>query len=191
MANSRRTNLRESLVELRQRHFARQHQVSRISEKKIRQNEARKVAPPREDERLMNASVTRAMKELQTGAVPDPGREERIAEMRERFAAKESAKAELRKDALHTLYMNAREFIVTEAQLNAKIDEIFTEKPYPNNPGATSVWEAFGSPETIQNLLTTVNNTEKTAVDFHVSPAVKTGRRLKKIAEELTGGKMD
>lgn len=188
MAETRRSNLRESLVELRTRHFDRERRVSRISERKTQANQARMLAPQREDERLTSPTVTAAVKQLQIGAVPDPGREQRIAEKKERVAAKEAIREELRKDALHTLYMHAREFIVTESQLDAEIEKIFTESPFGTKD---NIWDAYNAPETIQDMLLSVNNTQKLAIDYHSGPAPLTGKRLKKIAEELTGGKMD
>jgi len=148
-------------------------------------------APQREDERLTNPTIIAAMSQLQVGAVPDPGREERIAEKKARVAAIEAAKAEARKDALHTLYMHARDFIVTEEQLNKEVDEIFVQNPFPNAPLKTSIWDAHHAPQTVQDMLMEVNNTQKKAVDYHKGPAHITGQRLKRIAEELTGGKME
>jgi hypothetical protein len=191
MADTRRSNLRESLIELRTRHFDRERRISRISERKTQTNQARMLAPQREDERLTSPTVIAAVRKLQTGAVPDPEREQRVAEKKERVAAKEAAREEQRKDALHTLYMHAREFIVTEQELNAEIEKIFISTPFRNHPTSTNIWDAYNAPETIQDMLLTVNNTQKTAVAYHAGPAAITGKRLKKIAEELTGGKMD
>lgn len=191
MSETRRQNLKESIVELRTRHFNRERRVSRTSERKTKENEARLLAPQREDERLTSPTITAVVRQRQSGAVADPGREQRIAEKKERIAAIEVAKEAQRKDALHTLYMHAREFIVTEQQLDAEIDKIFVEAPFKDHPGKTNIWEAYGSPETVQDMLLKVNKTQKTALDYHSGPAFATGKRLKKIAEELTGGKMD
>ena len=191
MAANRRTNLRQSLVELKKRQedtFNRKRSITAVkrAERKKALN-----APQREDERLTNPTITAAMSQLQIGAVPDPGREERIAEKRARVAAIEDAKAEARKDALHTLYMHARDFIVTEEQLNNEVDKLFVEKPFPNHPNQTSIFDAFGAPQKVQEMLEDVNNTQKKAIDYHKGPAKITGLRLKRIAEELTGGKME
>lgn len=191
MAETRRTNLRESLVELRKRHLAEEYRVSKTSERKMRINKARTYAPQREDERLTSPTVTAAVKQLQVGAVPDPGREQRIAEKKERVAAKEAAREEQRKDSLHTLYMNARDFIVTEEQLDAEIEKIFVPAPFPGHAGKTNIWDAYNAPQTIQDMLTGINGTSKAASDFYSKPGVDVGKRMKKIAEELTGGKMD
>jgi hypothetical protein len=191
MATNRRTNLRLSLIELKKRQqdsINRRHSIGGV--KRIERMKALN-APQREDERLTNPTITAAMSQLQIGAVPDPGREERIAEKKARVAAIEAAKAEARKDALHTLYMHARDFIVTEEQLNKEVDEIFVQYPFPNAGYKTNIWDAHDAPQTVQDMLLEVNNTQKTAVDYHKGPSQITGKRLKRIAEELTGGKME
>jgi hypothetical protein len=192
MAAKRRANLREGILELYERKKRQEVIVAKRSAWKVRDREKRLKAPQREDERLTNPTITAATRTLQSGPVPDPDREARLAEKAERVKAKEALKAAQRKDALHTLYMNAREFITTEEQLDAEIEKIFV--PYPfgeNNEGKTNIWDAYGAPPTVQDMLSAVNNTQKLAIDFHRGPGAITGKRMKRIAEELTGGKMD
>jgi hypothetical protein len=134
------------------------------------------------------------MRKLQLGNVPDPNREERIAAATARTAARAKMLAEQRQDALHTLYMHARKFITTEAQLDAAIDKTFVERPWAHIPGkqnTVSIWDAEGAPPTVQDMLSEVNKTQKLAILHQAGPAVTTGKRMLKIAEELTGGKMD
>lgn len=191
MAENRRKNLRDSLVELKKRQLDRTSRLGSIAGlQKIERTKALQ-APQREDERLTNPTITSAVSTLQTGAVPDPNRQQRIAEKEARFAAREAAKAEQRKDALHTLYMHARDFIVTEKQLNDEIDRIFVDAPFKNHPHKDNIWDAYRAPETVQDMLLEVNNTQKQAVLYHKGPSHITGQRLKRIAEELTGGKME
>jgi len=131
------------------------------------------------------------MSKLQLGSVPDPRREERVAAKAERVKAKEAMREEARKNALHTLYMHARSFITTEEQLDAEIEKIFVERPFGNDAVSNNIWDAKGAPPTVQDLLSKVNRSQKNAVDYHAGPAHITGQRMKKIAEELTGGRMD
>jgi hypothetical protein len=162
------------------------------SRTKSQQREAAVHAPLREDERLTSTTIRQALQELQKGRLQDPGRDERIAEAAERVKAKELAREAQRKDALHTLYMHARDFITTEAQLDAEIEKIFVESPFgESHPGQTNIWDVYGAPPTVQDMLSTVNNTQKSALDYHRGPGAITGKRMTKIAEELTGGKMD
>jgi hypothetical protein len=192
MAASRRENLREGLLELHKRKVSQDTAMATRSRTKSRQREAAVYAPQREDERLTSTTVRQAVRQQQRGKVPDPGREERIAEAVERVKAKEVAKEAQRKDALHTLYMHARDFITTEEQLDAEIEKIFVESPFgPEHVGKTNIWDAYGAPPTVQDMLSAVNNTQKSAVDYHRGPGFITGKRMTKIVEELTGGKMD
>jgi hypothetical protein len=191
MAATRRANLRAGILELHKRKLKQDAIVAGSSRVKQLERTRRLYAPKREDERLTDPTITAAMKELQTGPVPDPGREERIRAKAENVKIIEEEKAEQRKDALHTLYMNARDFITTEEQLDKEIETIFVPHPFEDKPGLTNIWDALGAPPTVQDMLSTVNNTQKTAIEFHRGPAHITGKRMKKIAEELTGGKMD
>ncbi|PQE10498.1 Lipid phosphate phosphatase 2 protein [Rutstroemia sp. NJR-2017a BBW] len=191
MAASRRESLKEALVELNKRKVQQEAEVATKSAAKRRANEARLNAPQREDERLMNPTITEANSKLQTGFLPDPEREREVAEKARRVQAKEAEREARRRDALHTLYMNARTFITTEEQLDAQIERIFTDEPFPSQPGVQDIWSAKGAPPTVQDLLSKVNHSEKTSMEYHKGPAILTGARMKRIAEELTGGKMD
>jgi hypothetical protein len=187
MAASRRSNLREGLVELYKRKKDHDGAVAVRSKIKQEDRNRRLRAPQREDERLTDPTIKEANRILQSGPIPDPNREARVAEKSARVQAKEAAREEQRKNALHTLYMQARSFITTEEQLDAKIEEIFKE---PREGESDNVWD-IAAPPSIQDMLASINKTEKKAVNFHSGPAQVTGQRMKKIAEELTGGKMD
>lgn len=191
MAATRRTNLREGLVELHKRKKTQDAVVAARSKARHNAREARVHAPQREDERLTNPTITSANSTLQTGHLPDPGRAARIAEMAARVQAIAAEKEQERRDALHTLYMHARTFITTEEQLDQRIEAIFTDEPFGHNDKRDNIWEAIGKPKEVQEMLNDVNKTQKSAVKFHAGPAIVTGERMKRIAEELTGGKMD
>ncbi|KAI9640363.1 hypothetical protein NHQ30_011108 [Ciborinia camelliae] len=191
LATQRRESLKEALVELHKRKLHQEQIVAAKSYSKRQANELRLKAPQREDERLMNPTITEAMSKLQVGFVPDPERESELAQKALRVQRKEAEREEQRKNALHTLYMKARSFITTEEQLNAKIDEIFTD-PYDKNLlHKRNIWEVLEKPPTVQDMLSGVNNTHRTAVANYSHPAVITGKRIQRIAEELTGGKVD
>lgn len=190
MAATRRTNLREGLVELHKRKTKEDAVIAARSERRNVAREARVYAPQREDERLTNPTITKANSTLQTGHLPDPDRMARIAEMAARVQAAEMEKEEARRDALHTLYMHARDFITTEEQLDQQIEAIFTDTPFKPNDKRDNIWEHW-QPELVSDMLSDVNHTQKEATKFHARPAVLTGKRMKRIAEQLTGGKMD
>ena len=191
MAASRRENLREGLLELHKRKVSQDKAMESRGRAKSQRREALVRAPQREDDRLTSTTVRQAVRQLQKGRVPDPGREERIAEAVGRVEAKQIAREVQRKDALHTLYMHARNFITTEEQLDAEIEKIFVEFPFgPEHVGKTNIWDT-GMPPTVQDMLSGVNNTQKSALEYHRGPGQITGERMTRIAEELTGGKMD
>jgi hypothetical protein len=190
MAASRRTNLREGLVELYKRKRVQEGSIAVRSKARREEREKRVHAPQREDERLTNPTITEANRILQSGPVPDPNRAARVAEKAARVQAKAVAREEQRRNALHTLYTQARSFITTEEQLDAEVEKIFVELPHEGHQ-SDNIWDAKPSPPTVQDMLSTINNTQKLAVAYHAGPAAVTGERMKKIAEELTGGKMD
>jgi hypothetical protein len=194
MAAMRRSNLREGLVQLHKRKVRLDKAVAARSSIKQANRAARVNAPQREDERLTAPTITAAMRQLNIGNVADPAREERLAAVRERVAARQKELEERRRDALHTLYMHARNFITSEAELDAAIESTFVEKPWVHVAGkenSINIWDAEGAPPTVQDLLSEVNHTQKAAVSYHRGPALATGKRMQRIAEELTGGKMD
>jgi len=132
-------------------------------------------------EQLTNQSVTQGIKNLllkKTGNHLSQNKiRKRIAKGTQRRMAIEQRKSEERKDAIQTLYMHARSFVTTEAQLDAALEKAFGTVEEPARK--RSIWEDEGSPKTTQEMLSQEGVVQKTQ------------RRIKKIAEELTGGKID
>jgi hypothetical protein len=192
ISEGRRRNLREGIVSLKQRQIA-QHQRSR-NKAQISQ-QAREEAlhqPEREDERLTAPSINFNVDALMhQGAIPDPSREERLRTKRANVERIAAANREKRLDDLHTLYMNARNFIVTPEQLDKHVDEVFGKNEpvefgrAENTPGP-SIW-ATGKPVTVQEMLARRTIVAKKALGV-VNPG---DARLHQLAEALTGGKMD
>ncbi|KAI9816029.1 MAG: hypothetical protein M1827_002021 [Pycnora praestabilis] len=193
MAITRRRNLREGLVELHQRKQKTDRFVSARSSYRRTERQRLIHQKEREDDRLTNPTITAAMKQFQIGSVPDPDRPARIAEKAALVLAKQEEKEGQKRDALHSLYMRARDFITTEAQLNDAIDQEFL----PRLPSFSSdsqegdnIWNG-GVPETVQEMLKQVNkNSDRNAISFAEGYADITNKRVRRIAEELTGGKM-
>ncbi|KAI9831114.1 MAG: hypothetical protein M1819_005202 [Sarea resinae] len=193
MAATRRRNLREGLVELHHRKKQMDRAMAGRSAYRRAEHERLVHAPEREDERLTRPTVTEAMKQFNTGIVPDPDREARIAQKLERYRAMQEAKANERRDALHTLYTQAGSFITTQDQLNAAIEKTFVDNPeeFGNDigVGGENIWNR-GPPETVQQMLSEANKSGNNALRHHTGSADLTQKRIKKIAEELTGGKV-
>ncbi|KAJ2972001.1 hypothetical protein NQ176_g7406 [Zarea fungicola] len=96
------------------------------------------------------------------------------------------------------LYINASNFIVTEAELKAEIDKVFTEDYFrkqsimTHRPGATeNVWGVHGKPPGIATMFENLTRTSTNMATADVSEFDHSVKRTKRIAEEFTGGKME
>ncbi|KAI6858343.1 hypothetical protein KC338_g4244 [Hortaea werneckii] len=211
MSDMRRRNLREGLASLRARKDREQRLRSERSTENQRRREALLNRPEREDERLTTPS---------TGLDPDLLRQHTpsAAELAPIRAAKQanlqantSAKRAERLDHLHTLYLNAKTFIVTPQQLDQAVDEAFGTVEDPvrfdgdqqyeptgfynsgmRNAQSQSVW-AQGKPERVQDMLNRANNQGgKTAMENASTSLASVNKdRVRRIGEVLTGGKME
>ncbi|KAK2761297.1 hypothetical protein FQN54_001819 [Arachnomyces sp. PD_36] len=186
MAATRRQNLREGIVELHKRKQNTLRAVRTRSNTKQAQRDHILHQPPREDDRLTSSSTIAAMQPTRTPTLPDPDREERFKLSQERVKAKQAQKEAERMDALHTLYMNARNFITTERELARELDRVFPagmNEAWANDQRyGDNIWN-LGAPPTLESMVN----------DAKLSEAAKwdtSQERMKKIAETLTGGKM-
>ncbi len=196
MAAIRRRNLREGLVELKYRKQRMDREVAQRSAAIRAKHDRAARQEKREDEKLTDPTIPVPMKQFGKGIVPDPDRIARLETKRAMFEARELGKRENRKDALHSLYMNAGNFITTEEQLQAAVDAAFTteaNKTWYNAASPTSeaesVWN-IGAPDTMSMMLSKVNKTGGRAMEYNAGHATVTGDRIRKIAEELTGGRI-
>lgn len=199
MAESRRNNLREGLIALKDRRVKTDTFLAKQGRRRQQERETSLHRPEREDERLTNPTVDVELQHLLNGtSIEDPDREFRLAQMRQRVAEKEAARKEDRADALHSLYINARNFITTEAQLSNAIDQEFGTEDAPRvfdsyNSNVPSVW-AHGRPDTVQDML---NRAAGRGGKGALASATKgrspslTKERVTRIAEALTGGRND
>lgn len=202
MSEVRRQNLREGLKSLRSRQQNTQQQERARSNAKMQEREEMLARPEREDERLTAPSNNLDLQALLHGQVPDPTRRQRLAAKRINLQNKTLEKQQERMDALHSLYMNARTFIVTPQQLDKAVDEAFGSVEQPKIFGSSfnshdvlpyqkSIW-AEGRPERVQDMLNRANNQRpRSAIDSAGGFTEINKERIKRIAETLTGGKMD
>lgn len=191
IAEQRRTSLRESVAALDKRRQTTLTNARAMGKVRRKDRDERLNAPQREDERLTDPTIMAANQILQRGPLPDPNREARLEQMAANVGAKEDAKKEARRNALHTLYMNARSFITTEEQLNNEVDKIFVDQPFADNNDNDNPWVVWGPPPSTGELLGASRSGGRGGTSSSVNQALITGRRVKKIAEELTGGKMN
>lgn len=185
MAQVRRQSLREGLTELYERKQESEYNSFRRSRRRQAQRMEVLKQPPREDERLTAVSTMQELLSKKTPVLPDPHAEERLAKARANVAIQERLKTEEKIDAIHTLYMNARNFITTEEQLDREIERAFPEGDNPEWTSDTNegknVWN-LGPPPTVASM---VHRKDDENARWELVQ-----RRTKKIAEVLTGGKI-
>ncbi|KAI9888324.1 MAG: hypothetical protein M1814_000577 [Vezdaea aestivalis] len=199
IAEARRQNLRLGLSELHGRmRDASDARSLRIKKTKDDRRNAL-LAPEPDYEKYTKSSVHSALTLKLRGPLPDPGRRERIVTSVERTRQFEEQKIEQKRDALHSLYISARQFITTETELVEEIDRAFVPRPYRKFAQSigglydgSNVW-ASGPPssilsrfkkyQTIHERLQNLGMLNQ-VIDMH-------NERLRQIAEILTGGKRE
>ncbi|KAI0467154.1 hypothetical protein F4859DRAFT_518368 [Xylaria cf. heliscus] len=195
MADSRRENLRTGIRDLwaRNQRIDARHKAARSA--RLAANKADSLAPEPEDERLTRGTVNAGT--LQTTVLPDPLRFERGLASAARTATIAADKSEARCDALQTLYMNARSFIVSEDELEAAVNHEFADDHFEKMGQSVAgfriqnIWDAQNEPMSIADMLKDLQRDHETLVSDMTTEETRTVRRQKKVAEELTGGKMD
>lgn len=150
-------------------------------------NRAAALAPDALDDVLTRGTV-RLSTAATTAVVADPLRFERAEAARARHAAIMGAKAEARRDALAQLYVAASEFIVDEAELVERVARLFDPEhhAYKKTQAGQNIWTAQGMPMSVVQTRREAAELLKTKVP----PVSRTVNRQKKVAEELTGGKL-
>jgi hypothetical protein len=121
-----------------------------------------------------------------TPVLPDPDREERLAQARAKLESKKARDELERQDSLQALYVNARTFITTEAQLAAEIEKVFPEGENEawrsDHQQGENIWN-LGVPPTVQNIVNDSKKSEAARWDLIQG-------RVKKLGEQITGGKI-
>lgn len=185
MADMRRKNLRQGLTELHRRKKQTDKRMIQESAEKQIHRQAVLDQPDRLDEQLTRPSVVQNMLSNRNAVLPDPTREERLALSRARFEAHNARKQVEQEDSMQTLYMNARKFITTEAQLAAEIDRVFPEGENAawrndHQPGE-NIWN-LGTPSSLQNIVNSGRRSESGRWEVIQN-------RVKQLGEQITGGK--
>ncbi|KAI0011918.1 hypothetical protein F4779DRAFT_143280 [Xylariaceae sp. FL0662B] len=195
MAASRRANIRSGVRDLwaRKQRFDRTRLARQTA--RLDANRAAAMAPERDDDVLTRSSISPGT--LQTTVQLDPERFERALASRTRTAAIAHEKSEARRDAIQELYMKARSFIVSEDELQAEVDRLFSPD-YWKNMGQSAagapifnIWDMEGRQVAVKDLMDDVSRSSSLVVKNIESERTRTLKRQKEVAEELTGGKMD
>lgn len=209
MAAMRKSHLREGLTELYKRKQTMTAAVAARSAAKQAERARLIAQPEREDARLTMPSTPTTMQPSTAAIDEEASRHEceRIQKQKQKNLARRTvAKESERLDALHTLYMNARSFITTEAQLEEAVERVFV--PGEQNDewrtaasDGESIWNK-GAPPTVKELLEEADTRRSgredltkgslTSVRMSESRRRQTldQERMKKVAEVLSGGKM-
>ncbi|CAK38644.1 hypothetical protein CBS63078_10302 [Aspergillus niger] len=186
MAEMRRKNLREGLLELHTRKQRTDKTMMQRSLEKQKRRDRILRQPEREDQRLTRNSVIQDMLPKHTAVLPDPDRETRLAESKARLEYQQAVKEAERQDNLQELYMNARNFITTEAQLLAEIERVFPEGENEawrsDHQEGENIWN-LGVPPTVQGIVNETRKSETARWDVIQD-------RVKQLGEQITGGKL-
>lgn len=204
MGEIRKQHLRESLKDLYARKQSTQRQIARTSARK--QSERRRLIAQaeREDERLTNVSTPQQMIP-KTGPIVYADAQAVYQRKLENVARNDlfgPRMSEGRRDALHNFYMNARSFITTEEQLTEAIEREFpadgqNPKWATAQDRGTNIWNR-GPPPSVAKMLEETRRDKGSGgmglarasiFDSHALHN-KDQERMKRIAEELSGGKM-
>ncbi|KAJ4374314.1 hypothetical protein N0V83_003055 [Neocucurbitaria cava] len=193
LADRRRAALQEGVKELHERKVTSDAQyLSKIQEiGAFRRNVA--MAPPRPVDVLTQTSTAKGIRDFLSDALPSSSRLTITSARRKAYRARMAKVQAVRASRLHDLYTNAREFIVDEQQLDEAIEKAFgtEESPIgwdvkgnmgPRHEGKEGLSPWHGPmPEGVGDMLQKLKGGEGVGL---------AKERVKKVAEELTGGKM-
>ncbi|KAI5846370.1 hypothetical protein DFP73DRAFT_387323 [Morchella snyderi] len=170
LAENRRRNLREGVAELQLRQKNQAAHRAKVLKKRTEEREEKLDAGQREDVRLTLPSVLSTLR-LDDGSTMQRITPERLAEKSALREAKEAARTAARIESFHNLYLNAKDFIITEKQLDEAIEKEFGPMDH--------LYKSL--PPTVEDMLLQASNIHG---DFSKNP------KLMQIAGELTGAKL-
>jgi hypothetical protein len=191
LADSRKKALREGVKELHARKVTTETEEKAALQQLFAERRAAAMAPPREVDVLTQTSVDKNIRAFLEGTLPSTSRSNISEARRLAFRRKMAKHAAAREARLHDLYTKAREFIVNEEQLDEAIEKAFGTEEQPvgwTNQGEETVGAEYAKspwagpmPEGVSELLQKLKGGEGVGL---------AKERVKKVAEELTGGKM-
>lgn len=193
LADSRKLALRQGVKELHERKTTTEQKERADMKVYFAERRAAAMAPPREVDVLTQTSVSKSIRDFLEDKLPSTSRLNITDARRKAFKRRMAKHQSVREARLHDMYTKAREFIVNEEQLDAAIEQEFGTEEAPvgwDGKGQQVVGQAgeFGKspwagpmPEGVAELLKKLKGGEGVGL---------ARERMKKVAEELTGGKM-
>lgn len=194
LAERRRSNLRTGVEQLHDRKVATDTAFAQKLAASYADKRARAFAPPLETDLLTANSVQKGIRDYLASTLPPSSKTAMIPKRRQAYQARMARQNAVRASRLHDLYVNAREFMVEEAQLDEAIDKVFGTEEEPigwgidgsvglrseGNKEGLSPWHG-PMPEGVGDMLQKLKGGEGVGL---------AKERIRKVAEELTGGKM-
>ena len=181
-AASRRENLRSSLKELAARKAREERYLAARSAAKAAETKALREAPEPDAERFTKATLLSSQTATGLDVMSEEYRSAYLRQKRRNYEARLKKVEEQRRDNLHTLYVNAGDFITTEKRMREEVDKAFDDTSQFDSEKAAglNIWN-LGVPESVQQRLASPSNDEQKAM---------LRDRMKRMAEALTGGKI-
>ncbi|CAI6336023.1 unnamed protein product [Periconia digitata] len=190
LAEARRNNFREGVKALHERKVTSEAESKARYEKLNTEKRALTFAPPRTVDVLTQASVSKSVRDFLSDCLSQNPSPAGVQARRKAFTRRMNKQDTIRQARVHDLYTNARKFIVTEQQLDESIEEAFGTDDQPvrwnkngqveSGSSGISPWEG-GIPNGIHEKMKSLGGGQGVGL---------AKERVKKIAEELTGGKM-
>jgi hypothetical protein len=193
LAETRRAALKDGVTQLHARKVETEAEFLSKIQASYADRRARASAPPREVDVLTQTSVQKGIRDFLASELPVPSRTAHVGTRRKAYQARMAKVQAVRTSRLHDLYVNAREFLVEEQQLDEAIEKAFGTEEAPigwDNRGnmglrsegkeGLSPWHG-PMPEGVGDMLQKLKGGEGVGL---------AKERVKKVAEALTGGKM-
>jgi hypothetical protein len=193
LADKRRDALREGVKQLHERKVEAESTFQQKLESSYAEKLARATAPPRETDLLTATSIQKGLRDFLAGELPESSKKHNVPARRAAYQRRVEKIQAVRQQRLHDLYVNAREFLVEESQLDEAIDKCFGSEEKPVGWAANgaqglrsegmeglSPWHG-PMPEGVGDLLQKLKGGEGVGL---------ARERVRKVAESLTGGKM-
>jgi hypothetical protein len=193
LADTRRANLQEGVKQLHARKVETEAKFQQKLEKSYADKIARATAPPRETDLLTATSIQKGLRDFLAGTLPPASKKANVPARRAAYTRRVGKVQAVRQQRLHDLYVNAREFLVEESQLDEAIEKCFGSEEKPvgwdvrgaaglrsEGMDGLSPWHG-PMPEGVGDMLQKLKGGEGVGL---------ARERVRKVAETLTGGKM-